>query len=329
MTKEKTAAVAGFIAAVILMCSFSAHCYAQTKEIVHDNLTEFDSVDISYAFEATVSEGPYGVKVIVENTLAPYVEVYVKGKTLYVGFDAKSVPADIKKLYKNKKTPTPVFKAIITTRRLEKVNVTDYATLTGTSSFEAGKFELTAFDKAQVKDLSIVASSARFTLKKNAYVNMSLDAANDVDISADGASDISLKQSSRDLTITVAGSASVSATGDTKDLNISAAGSSEVRVISNTTKVDIAASNSSRIVLSGSAESLLLKSANSAFIDANEMPVQNAEVTMTNTSSFNVNVSKTLGVNLNGGSQLYFTGKPEFKIDKIVKSTLAPYASSK
>ena len=47
MTKEKTAAVAGFIAAVILMCSFSAHCYAQTKEIVHDNLTEFDSVDIS------------------------------------------------------------------------------------------------------------------------------------------------------------------------------------------------------------------------------------------------------------------------------------------
>lgn len=326
---KKSAAVAGFIAAVILMCSFSAHSNAQTKEIVHDNLTEFDSVDISHAFEATIAEGPYGVKVIVDNTLAPYVEVYVKGKTLYLGYDAKSVPADIKKMYKSKKTPTPVFKAIIYTRRLEKVNINDNASLTGLSAFEAGKFELTAFDKAQVKDLVIVASAARFTLKKNAYVSMNIDAANDIDISADGSSDISLKQSSRDLTLNIAGSASASVSGDTKNLNISSAGSSETRMVSNATKVDIAAANSSKIVLSGAAESILLKSANSAFIDANEMPVQNADVTMNNSSSFNVNVSKSLGVNLSGGSQLYFTGKPEFKIDKVVKSTLAPYASSK
>ena len=101
---KRNAVVAGFIAAVILMCSFSAHCNAQTKEIVHNDLTEFDSVDISHTFEATIAEGPYGVKVIVDNTLAPYVEVYVKGKTLYLGYDAKSVPADIKKMYKREQT---------------------------------------------------------------------------------------------------------------------------------------------------------------------------------------------------------------------------------
>ena len=57
------------------------------------------------------------------------------------------------------------------------------------------------------------------------------------------------------------------------------------------------------------------------------MPVETVDASLTNSSSVTVTVSKQVNVNLIGGSSLYYSGNPVFQIEKIVKSTLAPYGT--
>ena len=50
-------------------------------------VSEFNAVNVSDDFEVTVSRGTYGVRLTVDKELAPYVEVYVRSKTLYIAYD--------------------------------------------------------------------------------------------------------------------------------------------------------------------------------------------------------------------------------------------------
>ena len=92
--------------------------YAQTKEEIHE-LSSFNSIDIQDDFEVTVTKGNYSIKVTVDAVLSDYVKTYVKGHTLYLFLDEKSVPKDIKKLYKGRSGMTPIMRAIVYTPELE------------------------------------------------------------------------------------------------------------------------------------------------------------------------------------------------------------------
>ena len=319
-----------YLAAIaVAFSAFSGSASAQTKEVDYNDLTDFDCLDISSTFDVTLHEGPACVKLTVDAPLAPYVEVYVKGRTLYMTYDTKYLPSDIKKMYKGKKASQPVFKADVYTKSLEKVNVSDNASLSVRDKFKAVSFELNVFDKATAKGLRIDASSASLVLKKTAYVEAEINTTSDFEINADGSSYLKLSQACRDMKIVNAGSSNINVSGDIQNLTLISGGSSQTNLNSRMKNVTVDSANSSKVRLSGSATSVTLNSANSSFVDANEMPVEIAEATMVNSSSFNVNVTKTLTVDLSNGSSLYFTGKPEFIVNRVVKSTLAPYAGTK
>jgi hypothetical protein len=72
---------------------------------------------------------------------------------------------------------------------------------------------------------------------------------------------------------------------------------------------------------------MLVKGSRSSVVDAFSMPVEKVDATLSNSSSVTVSVSKQVFANLVGGSSLYYSGSPEFRIEKIVKSTLAPYGT--
>ena len=324
-------AIIGMIAFVAVLVFAPQRAAAQSlsaqltdKDIM---VSEFNAVNVSDDFDVTVSRGTYGVRLTVDKELAPYVEVYVRSKVLYISYDEKAVPKELRKVYRGKGGLTPTFRVVAYTPELQAVTLSDNAILTGVEEFAANEFELTMAGKSQVRNLSIAAASARVSMKKNAVANLNLKTDRGVEVNTDNNANLKLTFTGRELVLTSDGSSVVVADGPTKSLNLATGGSSQVSVTSNTEKVQVTSEGSSKLTLTGKAEEMEVKGSRSSTVDAFAMPLEEVEADLSNSSSVTVSVSKKVSVNLVGGSALYYSGSPEFKIEKIVKSTLAPYGT--
>ena len=332
MLKDKSLkAIIGMMAfgVVLLVAPLRATAQSLSVELTDKDIavSEFNAVNVSDDFDVTVSRGTYGVRLTVDKELAPYVEVYVRSKVLYVSYDEKSVPKEIKKLYRGKGSLTPVFRITASTPELKAVTLSDNAILSGVEEFNAGDFELTAAGKSQVKNLAISASSARITMKKNAVANLNLKTDRGVEVNTDNSANLKLTFTGRELALTADGSSVVVADGPTRSLNLATGGSSQVSITSDTEKVEIVSEGSSKLTLTGKALEMKVKGSRSSSVDAFAMPLETVEANLSNSSNVTVTVSKKVYANLVGGSALYYSGNPVFQIEKIVKSTLAPYGT--
>ena len=324
-------AVIGMIAFAVALLASSQRSAAQVlspqvtdKDIV---VSEFNAINVSDDFEVTVARGAYGARLTVDKELAPYVEVYVRSRTLFITFDEKAVPRDLRKLYRGRGGLTATFRVTVYTPDLQSVTLSDYAILTGTEEFVASDFELVAAGKSQVKNLSITAASAKVSLKKNATANLVIRADRGLELSTDNNSVLDLSYDAETLTLLSGGSSIVTADGPCVTMNLTTAGSSQVKISSETEVVDITAEGNSQITLNGKAYDLIVKGSRNASVDALAMPLETVDANMANSSIVLVDASKSIHVNLVGGSALYFTGTPAIEIEKIVKSTLAPYGT--
>ena len=334
MLKDKSLkAVIGMIAFAAVLLVFPQRAVAQSlsaqltdKDIA---VSEFNAVSVSDDFEVTVSRGACGVRLTVDKELAPYVEVYVRAKVLYISYDENAVPKDLRKLYRGKGALTPVFRVVATLPELQEVSLSDNATLNGTAEFPAKDFVLTAAGKSQVKNLSVSASSARISMKKSAIANLTLRTDRGVEVNTDNSANLKLTFTGREMALTADGSSVVVADSSlpTESLNLATGGSSQVSVTADTNKLDLTTEGSSKLVLTGKAVEMKVKGSRSSVVDAFAMPLETVEANLSNSCTVTVSVSKWLKVNLVGGSALFYSGKPEFKIDQIVRSTLAPYGT--
>ena len=332
MLKDKSLKVViGMIAfaAVILVAPQRAVAQSLSAQLTDKEImvSEFNAVNVSDDFEVTVSRGTYGVRLTVDKELAPYVEVYVRSKVLYVSFDEKAVPKELRKQYRGKGALTPVFRVAAYTPELKAVTLSDNASLIGIDEYVTDEFDLTAAGKSQLKNLTVSAASARISLKKSAVASLNLKTDRGIEVNTDNSSNLKLTFTGRELALTADGSSVVVADGPTKALNLSTGGSSQVSITSDTEKLDLTTEGSSKLTLTGKAVEMKVKGSRSSVVDAFAMPLETVEANLSNSSTVTVTVSKSVYANLVGGSALFYSGTPEFKIEKIVRSTLAPYGT--
>ena len=332
LNEKSLKAIIGMIAfaAALVLVQQRAMAQPLSAQLVDRDIavSEFNAINVSDDFEVTVSRGTYGVRLTVDKDLAPYVEVYVRSKTLYISYDEKAVPKDLRKLYRGKGALTPVFRVMAYTPDLQAVTLADNATLTGVQEFVTGEFELTAAGKSQVKNLSVSAASAKVVLRKNAIATLNIKTDRGVEVNTDNNANLKLSFTGKELALNADGSSVVIADGGpTARLNLMTGGSSQVSVTSDTEKVDLTTEGSSHLTLTGKAIEMKVKGSRSSSVDAFAMPLETVEANLSNSSNVTVSVSKKVYANLVGGSALYYSGSPEFQIEKIVKSTLAPYGT--
>jgi hypothetical protein len=324
-------AIIGMIAfaSVLLVSSQRSAAQVLSPQVTDKDVvvSEFNAINVSDDFEVTVARGAYGARLTVDKELAPYVEVYVRSRTLFITFDEKAVPRDLRKLYRGRGGLTATFRVTVYTPDLQSVTLSDYAILTGTEEFVASDFELLAAGKSQVKNLSISAASAKIALKKNATANLVIRADRDLEVTTENNSVLDLSYDAENLTVLSGGSSIITADGPCVTMNLTTAGSSQVKISSETEVVDITAEGNSQLVLNGKAYDLKIKGSRNSSVDALAMPLETVDANMANSSSVLVDASKSIHANLVGGSALYFTGNPAIEIEKIIKSTLAPYGS--
>ena len=331
MVDNSLKAVIGMIAFAAMMLLLPQRTSAQPMSAqLYDKeipVTEFNAINASDDFEVTLSRGSYGVHVTVDKDLAPYVEVYVKSKTLFLSFNEKSVPKDIRKLYKGRNGLVPVFRVIAYTPEIQSVTLSDNVIFASFDEFTTSQFELSAAGRSLVKNLTVNASSAVVNLRKNAAATVSLKTDRGVEANLDNNANLQMSFTGTELAVNAQGSSVLVADGPCSTMHISSAGSSQVSVVSDTDQVDLNTEGGSLVTLSGKARTIAVKGSRSSSVDAFAMPVEQVDANLSGNAYVSVSVSELVSASLVGGSSLYYSGTPKFQITKIVKSTLAPYGT--
>ncbi len=289
---------------------------------------EFSSISVSDDFEISLVKGKHGVKITSEKELIPYIQVYVRSKSLFITYDEKSVPKDIRKLFRGRGSSDPVFRAVVSMPEIGGISLSNNATLSSIEDFSGGTFDLNLADKAQVKTLTVRVNSANLNLKKNAQVSMNVEVANRLEINTEGNASIKLSGKAQEFSVNAAGSSELTVSADCKSSTVTTSGSADLSLSQKTEKMVLTVGGFSKLNLSGEADSIQIRGERSASVDANAFSVKKAEANLSGSAKVNISISESLDATLVGGSSLYYTGTPSIKIGKVIKSTLAPYGST-
>lgn len=287
-------------------------------------VSDFNSINVANDFEVTLDKGDCGVRLTVDNALSPYVQVYVRAKTLYIGYDDKSVPKDIKKLYKAKGAAQPTFRAVVTLPELAGLTMADNATVTSAVEFPSEFLQLNLGDKIQVKSLSVVSTTASVTMTKNAQAVLALKSDDKVEVTMDGNANLKLSASTNSLQVNSNGNSTISIGAETPSANVAANNNAKLALAAKADAVTANAQGNSKIVLSGETNGLVVRGEKNGDIDADGLLANNVSANLNGSSKASVNASEIIDATLQGGSSLFYSGTPAFQIGKIVKSTLAP-----
>jgi len=292
---------------------------------------EFATVNVVDDFEVTLTKGSYGVKVSTDKVLAPYVQVYVRSKTLYISYDEKSVPKDVKKLFKGRNAPKPIFRAIVYLPQLNGLQLSNNASVYATDSFNGSSFRLEMTDKAQLKSLTLECTEASLNLKKNAQATLQVTTQTQTEVNLDNNANLKLSCNASNLALVSNGNADLLMTGDCTNAALKLLGSSDTETsLTVAEQLKLEASGSAALKLSGNmpVPQMELTADKGCKLDATQFSAQNLVANMSGNARIDIAVEENLNATLVGGSALYYSGTPAITIGKIIKSTLAPQGST-
>ena len=291
-------------AVILTAASMPALSMAQTRTIEHE-YSEFDAISVSNGFKVTmVEEDGYNAKFKVSDALESYIECYVKGGTLYIGIDEKSVPKEVKKSFKGKNSDEPVLEATVYVQSLNSVTLSDDCTFSCDNALRAGKFKMDLSGTSSVANLNVSAESAVISVSKKAKLssfNIKVD--DKVTVNADGSATAVIEYSGKTLEINNAGSADLAINGQCNSAAVSTAGSA-------------------KLSLSGKAASLKVTGkGGSSKIDATAVSVDDVTVSLDG-AELTVNPTKDLSLDLGKGATVNYSGDPKIKIVKIQNASV-------
>lgn len=289
---------------------------------------EFTMVSANGDFEVTLSKGSYGVRLTTDKNLTPYVQVYVRSNTLYLTYDEKSVPKDIKKLYKGKNASQPVFRAVVSMPQLNGIELDDNVILSSAEAFYGSDIVISLTDKAQVRNLTVQGNSITVNMKKNAQAALTLTADKKMEVTTDDKAILKLAEKAREITLNAKGNSDNALSGEGEILNLNLSEKTTSNVSYRTKNAVLNVGGSSKLILTGTGEYLEVKGGKNAEVEAVAFPVKTMKAELDG-GKVNVAVEKEMNVTLLGGSSLFFTGSPTLIVNKIVKSTLAPAGTVK
>lgn len=290
--------------AILATALTSALSMAQTRTVEHE-YSEFDAISVSDGFKVTmVEKDGYNAKFTVSDALESYIECYVKGGTLYIGIDEKSVPKDVKKSFKAKNADAPVLEAKVYVPSLNSVTLNDDCTFSTDETLKSGKFKMSLSGNSSIANLNVNAESAVISVSKKAKLSsFNLKAEDKVTVNAEGNASVVMEYSAKELNVNNSGSADLAINGTCGTASASTAGSA-------------------KLSLSGKANSLKVTGkGGSSKIDAASLSVDDVTVSLDG-ADLTVAPAKNLSLDLGKGAAVSYSGDPKIKIVKIQNASV-------
>lgn len=291
-------------AVILAAASTPALSMAQTRTIEHE-YSEFDAISVSDGFKVTmVEKDGYNAKFKVSDVLESYIECYVKGGTLYIGIDEKSVPKEAKKSFKGKNSDGPVLEATVYVPSLNSVTLSDGCTFSCDNDLKAGKFKMNLSGTSSVANLNVAAESAVISVSKKAKLSsFNIKAEDKLTVNGEGSAAAVIEYSAKTLEVNNSGSADLAINGQCGTAAVSTAGSA-------------------KLSLSGKAASLKVTGkGGSSKIDASAVSVDEVAVSLDG-AELTVNPAKDLSLDLGKGATVNYSGDPKIKIVKIQNASV-------
>lgn len=289
----------------------AAMASAQVKEISHD-FSSFDSIDIDYDFNVNVvkTNKEYSASVTVDDILVEYVQMYVKSHTLHITLDKKSLPSDIKKLYKGRKSESPTLNATVyMASDLSGVKMSGASTLSVQDDIECKDFEASIDENATINRLHVDASSFTISSDRKAAANLVVYA-DDIKIKSTGNSTININQDSQKFEVDASGNSSIDAEGESLETVLTTTASSKVTV-------------------KGKTDNLLVKGEGLSNVDAINLQTGDCSVELSGNCKVTEAAKNSLHINMKGNSTLIFDGEPVIDIINVKSSSISRYEASK
>ena len=285
----------------------------------------FYAVSVGDSFEVTLEEGPCSVKLNTDAALQPYITVSVRDSILYIDYDQKAVPSDIKRIYRGTNAPTPILRATVSAPALNGIRGLENARIKGNGTVFSDGMELNLSDKAAVRDLKLDVEHAKVKLEKNSTAILEIQCESQLELSLAGNSQLKMKYKTHNMLMRQTGHSTTFLEGETATATYSIDGSARSRDLHKGSVLVVEEGGNADVSLSGQTGDLTLNLQRNAKLDALEMKTMRIKADLNGYATANVNVEEFLSVNLAGGSALYYLGVPAIQVGKIVKSTLMAY----
>ena len=285
----------------------------------------FAAVNVTDKMEVTLKEGRCAVVINGDEALLPYVQVSVKDSTLYIDYDEKAVPSEIKKLYRGRNAPVPILRASVSAPAFSGITASRESSIRGNGTVFADNIEINLYDSADIQDLKLEAAYAKLRMSKNSYADVQLDSDSQLELSLEGNSKLKLGYKAHNLLLYQTGNSSSILSGESTTASCDILGSSKSHLDLKGKVLVLYAGGSADVSLAGEMGDFTLTAERAAKVESLEMKTMRVKAGLTGWTRAIVNAEELLSVNLGGGSSLYYTGGPAIQVGKIVKSTLAPY----
>lgn len=269
------------------------------------NLSPFSAVDISDAFEVRLVRGAeFRALITVEKPFTEYIICEVRDGVLYIGLDERNVPGEVKRQFRGKGTPDPVFSAVVYAPELLKsVRLSEKALLYDTEDlFDKAEVSFELVDNACIKSLSLSTLTFRVSMRGKSSADFKVGC-REFFAETSAASSLKVEETSEVSSYNLAGSSKVTSKSQTGTLN--------VRTKANCT-----------MSVSGSGDSADFNMNGTAEVDAFGFEVPDATISMTSVCKLGVSAYRSLKVNLSGGAALYFANEPSVSIESVKSSSI-------
>ncbi|MBP5720893.1 MAG: DUF2807 domain-containing protein [Bacteroidales bacterium] len=291
-----------------LLCGillFSAGAGAATGQYSR-KLSPFSGVDISGPFEVRMVRGSeYRALLSYEDAYDDYVTCDVVSGILVLSLDERRVPSEVKRQFRGKGTPDPVFSAVIYVPELiQTLSMSGKSVLYDTEDlFDKAKISFDLAENAVMKHMSVSTLNFKVSVRGKASADLTVGCKEFVAETAN-ACVLKVEETSEVSNYYLQGSSRVTAKSETGALN--------VHTKSNCTMSITGSGNTAEFDINGTSE-----------VDAFGFEVPEATVTMTSVCKLGESAYRSLKVNLSGGSSLYFANEPAVSIENIKSSTMA------
>lgn len=280
--------IAVILSVTLSIVAFGQELYpSQPQEEKSYGVGEFESLCVSDSFEVTLQEGRCGVMVNADKALMPYIQVYVRSGVLYIDMDEKSIPNDVKRIYRGKDAPIAITHAVVTAPAFAVISATQNAVLTSNGTVFADSLRMELTDKACVRNFKLEMEEGKLVMNKNSQAMLTLQSEKQLDVILEGKAQLRLQNKGNVLQAQLSGSSEAS--------------------------------------LAGEADTFSFTVSRYAHLESLDLKATRVKAEMNNGGHAIVRAEELLNVKLAGGSTLYYTGVPAIQIDEILKSTFAPY----
>ena len=277
------------------------------------NLSPFTGVRVSDEFKVSILRGSeYRALLTVEDEYMDYVTCALSGSTLEISLDERKVPAEVKRHYRSKGTADPTFTAIIYVPDLiQAVILEDKAVLRDTEDvFDKARVDFELSGTSSVEKLLVSSLVMRISLKNKAGADINFTGGECIVEASNSSTARIVEQQSEVSRYSLQGTSKVEALCTTANLNVYTKANCTLRV-------------------TGSGDRAVFDINGTSEVDASGFEVPDATVTMSSVCKLSEAAYKTLRVNLNGGSTLYFANDPAVTIENIRSASMSRISSGR